>query len=194
MNDPFSQESYAEKAARGWAGGAQRPATGRSGAPRHTLHRLPEGRDLRFDVVHQGVGQVRQLVVLPDQPACGVARVLRPPADFGWDERAGEEVLAKARGQVGAAARAQMGMVEEVGGQLFLPEALVVRRARHDGVAPAEHEEQSALLVVQLEGSVAVEVNDLVPVERNRIAERDRLRASRASRYSHGVPPGRTSR
>jgi hypothetical protein len=67
-----------------------------------------------------------------------------------------------------------------------LPEALVARPARGHRVTPAEHEEQSSLLVVQLEGSPAVEMNDLVVVERNRIVGLDRLDASRAFRLSHG--------
>ena len=50
---------------------------------------------------------------------------------------------------------------------------------------PAEHEEQGSLLVVELEGALAVEMNDLVGVERDGIAGRDRLYASRTFRVRH---------
>jgi len=136
--------------------------------------------------VQQDVSLVRQLVALLDQPAGSVARVFRAPTDLRWNELAGEEMLANVHGQVGPTARAQVrAMVEEVIGQLVLPEALVARRARGHRVTPAEHEEQSPLLVVQLEGSPAVEMNDPFVVERNRIVGLDRLDASRARRFSH---------
>src|SRR5262245_6149539 len=76
-------------------------------------------------------------------------------------------------------------MAEEVCRQLVLPEALAAGPACRYGVIPAEHEEQGPLLVVQLEGALAVEMNDLVGVERNGIAGSDRLKASRALRLSH---------
>jgi hypothetical protein len=96
-------------------------------------------------------------------------------------------MLANVDGQIGPTVRAQVrAMVEEVIGQLVLPEGLVAGRARGHRVTPAEHEEQSPLLVVQLEGSTAVQMNDPVVFERNRIVGRDRLDASRAFRLSHG--------
>ncbi len=109
-----------------------------SAAPGHTLHRLAERADRQFGLVQQGVSLVRQHVALLDQPACGVPRVRRSPAELRWDELAGKEMLANVHGQVGATARAQVrAVVEEVIGKLVLPEALAASRARHHRVTPS---------------------------------------------------------
>jgi len=122
-----------------------------------------------------------------DQPTGSVTRALHSAAELRRDELAREEMLANVHGQIGPTARAQVrAMVEEVIGELVLPEALVARRASGHRVTPAEHEEQSPLLVMELERSPAVEMNDPVVVERNRIVGLDRLDASRALRFSHG--------
>src|SRR5262249_43432122 len=116
----------------------------------------------------------------------GVARVLRFPADLRRDERAREQVLPQVPRQVGATARAQVAVVaEEVGRELMLPEALAARRALRDGMIPAEREEQGTLLVVQLVGAPAVEMDDVVDVERDRIVGGQQLLASAAVRLSH---------
>src|SRR5262250_498424 len=150
------------------------------------MDRVAERVDRRVDVAHQDGDLLRQLTVLADEPARGVARVLRLPADFRRNEGAREEVLAEARGQVGAAARTQVAVVaEEVGGELMLPEALVTRPALRDGMIPAEREEQRALLVVQLVRAPAVEMDDVVDVERDRIVGGQPLLAPPAVRLNH---------
>ena len=150
------------------------------------MDRVAERADRRVDVAHQDGDLLRQLTVLADEPARGVARVLRLPADFRRNEGAREEVLAEVRGQVGAAARTQVAVVaEEVGGELMLPEALVTRPALRDGMIPAEREAQRPLLVVQLVRAPAVEMDDVVDVERDRIVGGQQLLASAAVRLSH---------
>jgi len=158
-----------------------------SARPRHPLHRLAKGDDRRLGLLHQGVGMARQLVALLDQLARRVPRVLRAPADFRGNEVAGEQMLANRHRQVGMAARAQVrAVVEEISGELVLPEVLAAGSSGRDGVFPAEHEEQGPFLVGQLERSPAVEVNDLVGVERDRIVGMDRLYTSRARRLRQG--------
>jgi len=95
-------------------------------------------------------------------------------------------MLADVHGQVGATARAQVcAMVEEVGGQLVLPEALATGSACGHRMTPAEHEEKRTLLVVQLERPAAVEMDDLVLVEHDRVVGIDRLYTARALRFCH---------
>lgn len=150
------------------------------------MNRVAERADRRVDVTHQDGDLLRQLPVLADEPARRVARVLGFPANFCRDEGAREQVLAKVRGQVGAAARAQVAVVgEEVGGELMLSKALAAPRALRDRVIPAEREEQRPLLVVELVRSPAVEMDDAVDVERNRIVGGQQLLAPPAVRLSH---------
>src|SRR5215831_2035314 len=150
------------------------------------MDRVAERADRRVDVAHQDGDLLRQLTVLADEPARGVARVLRLPADFRRNEGAREEVLAEVRGQVGAAARTQVAVVaEEVRCELMLPEALAARAALRDGMIPAEREEQRPLLVVQLVRTPAVEMDDVVDVERDRIVGGQLLLAPPAVRLSH---------
>jgi hypothetical protein len=157
-----------------------------SAALHHTLHRLAERSDRQFGRTHEGVSPVRQLLTLLDQSARGVPRVLRSPPYFRRNVLAGEEVLAHVRGQVGATARAQVrAVLQQVGGKLVLPEALAACAALCDDVIPAEPEEQSPLLVVQLAGPSAVKMNDLVTGERDGIVGRHQLPASRTRRLSH---------
>ena len=105
----------------------------------HTLHRLAKRADRQFGRTHQGVSPVRQLLTLLDQPARSVPRVLRSPPHFRRNVRAGEEVLANVRGQVGATARAQVrAVLQQVGGKLVLPEALAASAALCDDVIEAE--------------------------------------------------------
>jgi len=66
-----------------------------------------------------------------------------------------------------------------------LPEALAACAALCDDVIPAEPEEQSPLLVVQLAGPSAVKMDDLVTGERDGIVGRHQLPASRTRRLSH---------
>ena len=150
------------------------------------MDRVAERADRRVDVAHQDGDLLRQLPLQADEPARGVARVLRFPADLRRDDGAREQVLAQIRGQVGAAARAQVTVVaEEIGGELVLPEALAACCALGDGMIPAEREEQRPLLVVQLVRALAVEVDDVVDVERDRIVGGQPLLASPAMRLSH---------
>src|SRR5262249_57534079 len=97
-------------------------------------------------------------------------------------------------GAGGASSRAQLMRIRgrasperTSAGPLHALHRLAERRdpACRDGVIPAEHEEQGPLLVVELEGALAVEMNDLVGVERDGIAGRARLYPSPTFRVIH---------
>src|SRR5262250_3659327 len=104
-----------------------------SARPRPPLPRLAKGDDRRLGLVHQGVGLARQLVALLDQLARRVPRVLRAPADLRGNEVAREQMLANRHRQVGMAARAQVrAVMEEIRGELLLPEALAADSAGGD--------------------------------------------------------------
>jgi hypothetical protein len=82
-------------------------------------------------------------------------------------------VLANVHGQIGATAWTQVRPVlVEVSGEFVLPKVVAARNALRDGVIPTELEEQCALVVIQGARPPAVEMDDLVTVERNGIVGR----------------------
>ena len=74
---------------------------------------------------------------------------------------------------------------EQVRGELLLTEALIAVRARGHGVAEAVLEQEGPLFIAEVTRLSAVEVDDLVGVERNRIALGYRPAAARTTRLSH---------
>src|SRR5206468_10726557 len=90
--------------------------------------------------------------------------------------RAGVEVRTNAVGQVCATTRAKMRVVaREIGSQCMLPEAFGALATVRNRVADAVMEKKGALFLAQLARSSAVEMPDLVAVERDGLVHRDRL-------------------
>jgi hypothetical protein len=125
-------------------------------------------------------------MALLDELARGVPRVFRSPSHFRRHQRAPEQVLANARGQIGMTARAQMRtVIEEVGGEVLFSEALPTDLALRDVVLPAALEEQRPFFVGQLTWPMAVEMDDLVSIECNGLVRGEQPTTARTLESIH---------
>ena len=117
---------------------------------------------------------VSGLLALLDDLLSDFAQRLRPYPHWPGKHRAGVEVRTNAVGQVCATTRAKMRVVaREIGSKFMLPEAFGARATVRNRVADAVMEKKGALFLAQLAGSSAVEMPDLVAVERDGLVHRD---------------------
>jgi len=148
--------------------------------------RLSERRAGRFDLAHQHIGAVDELVAPLEEPLGGLARDSNSLPQLFREDLAISEVRTDALREVSTTVRAPVAVdTVEVRADLFLAEAPITRIALGNVVIPAIDVEEYPLLGSQTAGAVAVDMPHGETIRGDRLARYDQLAASWASLRGH---------